>query len=168
MTVPSTGARRLRVGVVGLDHYHVTGWVETIEGFPDELEIVALYDPDPEMARTLAPTHHDPSLRPGLGEAYRGLPVETSLDELIERHALDVALVTLPNADAPAAIERLAGAGIHHDHRQAGRPRRRPRRDGRSMPSGPPGSAPWWASRAATRRRLERRTRWSRPDGSGA
>jgi predicted dehydrogenase len=113
MTIPSTGARRLRVGVVGLDHYHVTGWVETIEGFPDELEIVALYDPDPEMARTLAPTHHDPSLRPGLGEAYRGLPVETSLDDLIERHALDVALVTLSNADAPAAIERLAGAGIH-------------------------------------------------------
>ena len=113
MTVPPTDARRLRVGVVGLDHYHVTGWVETIEGFPDELEIVALYDPDPERARTLAPTHHDPSLRPGLGDAYRALPVETTLDDLIERHALDVALVTLPNSEAPTAIERLAGAGTH-------------------------------------------------------
>ena len=40
--------RRLRVGVVGLAHYHVTGWVETLEGFADELEIVALYDADPE------------------------------------------------------------------------------------------------------------------------
>lgn len=106
-------ARRQRVGVVGLGHYHVTGWVETIEGFPDELEIVALYDPDPELARTLAPPHHDPSLRPGLGERYRALPVETSLDDLVGRHALDLALVTLPNADAPAAIERLARAGIH-------------------------------------------------------
>lgn len=112
-TGPSRGTRPLRVGVVGLDHYHVTGWVETIEGFPDELEIVALYHPDPELARTLAPAHHDPSLRPGLGERYRGLPIETKLENLIGFHGLDLALVTLPNADAPAAIERLAGAGIH-------------------------------------------------------
>ena len=115
MASPSTDdpARLLRVGVVGLSHYHVTGWVETIEGFPDELEIVALYDPDPERARTLAPTHHDPSLRSGLGERYRAIPVETRLDDMVRRHDLDVALVTLPNAHAPEAIEHLAGAGIH-------------------------------------------------------
>lgn len=114
MIEASTSAeRKLRVGVVGLSHYHVTGWVETIEGFPDELEIVALYDPDPERARTLAPTHHDPSLRAELGERYRGIPVETTLDDLVGRHDLDIALVTLPNADAPASIERLAEAGIH-------------------------------------------------------
>jgi predicted dehydrogenase len=105
--------RRLRVGVVGLAQYHVTGWVETLEGFGDELEIVALYDPDPERGRTLAPAHHDPSLRPGLGEAYRGLPFETDLDDFIARYDLDLALVTLPNADAPVAIERLAAAGTH-------------------------------------------------------
>jgi UDP-N-acetyl-2-amino-2-deoxyglucuronate dehydrogenase len=105
--------RPLRVGVVGLAHYHVTGWVETIEGFPDELEIVALYDPDPERARTLAPSHHDPSLRAGLGEAYRAIPVETRLEDLIRRHDLDLALVTLPNALAPSAIEELARAGVH-------------------------------------------------------
>ena len=113
-TAPSrAGDRRLRVGVVGLAQYHVTGWVETLEGFPDELEIVALHDPDPERGRTLAPLHHDPSLRPGLGEAYRGVPFETSLERLIAGHDLDIALVTMPNADAPAAIERLAEAGIH-------------------------------------------------------
>ena len=110
---PRDPVRRLRVGVVGLSHYHVTGWVETIEGFPDELEIVALYDPDPERARALAPTHHGPSLRAGLGEAYRAIPVETHLDDLIRGHDLDVALVTLPNAAAPVAIEELARAGIH-------------------------------------------------------
>ena len=110
---PADPVRRLRVGVVGLDHYHVTGWVETIEGFPDELEIVALYDPDPERGRTLAPTHHDPSLRAGLGEGYRGVPVETRLDDLIRRHDLDIALVTLPNSVAPSAIEVLARAGLH-------------------------------------------------------
>lgn len=105
--------RRLRVGVVGLGHYHVTGWVETLEGFPDALEIVALYDPDPELGRTLAPPHHDPSLRAGLGERYRVLPFETRLADLIERHGLDIALVTLPNSDAPQAIEQLAHAGVH-------------------------------------------------------
>jgi predicted dehydrogenase len=110
---PGRAGRRLRVGVVGLAQYHVTGWVETLEGFADELEIVALYDPDPERGRTLAPLHHDPSLRPALGEAYGGLPFETDLDAFIARYDLDVALVTLPNVDAPPAIERLAAAGIH-------------------------------------------------------
>jgi len=105
--------RRLRAGVVGLAQYHVTGWVETLEGFADEVEIVALYDPDPERGRTLAPLHHDPSLRPALSEAYSGLPFETDLARFVARHDLDLALVTLPNVDAPAAIERLAGAGIH-------------------------------------------------------
>ncbi|MEP6637757.1 MAG: Gfo/Idh/MocA family oxidoreductase [Chloroflexota bacterium] len=105
--------RRLRVGVVGLGHYHVTGWVETLEWFGDELEIVALYDPDPERGRVLAPVHHDPSLRPALGERYRGMPFETDLEKLVARHAIDLALVTLPNAAAPAAIERLAKNGVH-------------------------------------------------------
>ena len=105
--------RRLRLGVVGLAHYHVTGWVETLEGFEDDIDVVALYDPDPERARTLAPPHHDPSLRASLGERYRDLPVETRLEDLIARHALDIALVTLPNADAPEAIEELASAGVH-------------------------------------------------------
>lgn len=103
----------MRVGVVGLSHFHVTGWVETIEAFPAELEIVALYDPDPERGRALAPPHHDPTLRPSLGERYRGLPFETRLHDLIERHAIDVALVTLPNAEGPEAIAILAGAGVH-------------------------------------------------------
>ena len=105
--------RRLRVGVVGLAHYHVTGWVETRGGFEDVMEIVALYEPDPELGRTLTPPHHDPAVRASLGERYRDLPVEARLDDLIARDALDLALVTLPNADAPDAIVRLASAGIH-------------------------------------------------------
>ncbi len=43
----------------------------------------------------------DPSLRRGIGERYRGLSVETDLAALIDRHVLDLALVTLPNRDAP-------------------------------------------------------------------
>jgi predicted dehydrogenase len=91
----------------------VTGWVETLEGFPDELEIVVLHDPDPERGRALAPPHHDPSLSPALAAHYRDLPFETSLERLIAAHDLDIALVTMPNAHAPAAITRLAEAGVH-------------------------------------------------------
>ena len=108
-----TGEVPLRVGVVGLDHYHVTGWVETLELFSDQLKIVALYDPNPVAGVRLAPRFVDPSLRLGIGERYRGLPVETDLSVLIDRHALDLALVTLPNRDAPAAIAQLARAGVH-------------------------------------------------------
>ncbi len=103
----------LRVGVVGLEHYHVTGWVETLELFSDQLEIVALYDPNPAVGARLAPRFVDPSLRPGIGERYRGLCVETDLAALIDRHALDLALITLPNRYAPAAIAQLARSGIH-------------------------------------------------------
>ena len=51
--------RRYRAAVVGLDHYHVAGWVETLELFPEQIEIVALYDPDPERGRTLRPRWSD-------------------------------------------------------------------------------------------------------------
>jgi predicted dehydrogenase len=104
---------RLRAVVVGIDHYHVTGWVETLELLPDDLEIVALFDPDPALRKTLAPRFVDPSLPDRLGDAYRDLPFEYDLATLIGRHRPDLALVTLPDRDAPMAIELLARAGIH-------------------------------------------------------
>jgi len=104
---------RLRVGIVGLEHYHVTGWVDSVEQFRDRLEVVALYDPNPERGERLAPTHYDPHLSPALPASYRELPFVTDLDTLIREHRLDLALVTLPNSEAPAAIERLARAGVH-------------------------------------------------------
>ncbi len=104
---------RLRLGVVGIDHYHTSGWVESFEQFADEVEIVALYDADPTIGRTLAPRFHDPSLSATLAPRYRSLPIYDDLSRLIEDERLDVALVTLQNRDAPAAIAQLAGAGIH-------------------------------------------------------
>jgi predicted dehydrogenase len=104
---------RLRVAVVGLDHYHVTGWVDTIRLFPAELEIMALFDADPSRGAVLAPRFSDPALPASLPPEFASLPFETELDRLIERHRPDVALVTLANRDAPAAIERLAEAGVH-------------------------------------------------------
>jgi predicted dehydrogenase len=104
---------RLRLGVVGIDHYHTSGWVESLEHFADEVEIVALYDSDAAMGKSLAARFHDPSLSPALAPRYRNLPFYDDLTQLILRERLDVALVTLQNRDAPAAIERLATARVH-------------------------------------------------------
>jgi predicted dehydrogenase len=104
---------RLRLGVIGIDHYHSTGWVESLEQFSDEIEIVALYDPDPTIGQTLAPRFHDPLLNPALAPRYREVPFYDDLEALLGRERLDLALVTLQNRDAPAAIERLAAASVH-------------------------------------------------------
>ena len=104
---------RLRLAVVGIDHYHTTGWVESLEQFADEVEIVALYDPDPAMGQTLAARFHDPSLSPALAPRYKSLPFYDDLEQLIGRERLDLALVTLQNRDAPPAIEQLAAARVH-------------------------------------------------------
>ncbi|MGH2535552.1 MAG: Gfo/Idh/MocA family protein [Thermomicrobiales bacterium] len=102
-----------RVVIVGLDHYHVTGWVESLGLFPDRIEIVGLHDPNPALGERLAPSFHDPNLSPALPEHLRDVPFATDLDALIRDQRPDLALVTLPNAHAPAAIERLARAGVH-------------------------------------------------------
>lgn len=102
-----------RLAVIGLEHYHITGWIETLEEFADQIEIVVLYDPDPALGQRLAPRHHDPILRDELPERYRSVPFETDLLAVIDRYQPDLALITLPNVNAPAAIELLATAGVH-------------------------------------------------------
>jgi predicted dehydrogenase len=104
---------RKRLVVVGLEHYHITGWVETLEDFGDQIEIVALYDPDPALGERLAPRHHDPILADALPERYRAVPFETDLRTVLDRYQPELALIALPNVDAPAAIELLATAGVH-------------------------------------------------------
>ena len=84
-----------RLGIVGLEHFHVTGWVESLELFPDQIEIVAIYDPDPKRGELLAPTHHDPHLSPSLKPRFRELPFMTDLDELVDNHRLDLLLAPL-------------------------------------------------------------------------
>ena len=102
-----------RLAVVGLEHYHVTGWVESLEQFADRIEIVALYDPDPALGERRAPSHHDPILSPALAPRYHELPFTSDLDALIRDFKPDLALVTMPNKTMPTVIEHLADAGIH-------------------------------------------------------
>ncbi len=105
--------RKRRVAVVGLDHYHTTGWVESLELFPDELEIVAIYEPDRELWPGLAPRFYDPHLAPALHERHRDTPFVDDLETLIATYEPEIALVTLSNRDMPGAIETLARAGVH-------------------------------------------------------
>lgn len=105
--------KRYRVAVLGLNHYHVTGWVESLAALSDRVEIVALHDPDPRQRKTLKPDLVDPSLSQTLPAWARDIPFETSLDRVLDVHAPDLALITMPNAEAPDAIIRCASAGIH-------------------------------------------------------
>lgn len=104
---------RYCVAVVGLNHYHVTGWVGSLGSLAERVEVVARFDPDPERADGRAPDHVDPSLARQFPGWFNELPFEADLDMLIARHQPDLALVTLPNDEAPDAIETLADAGIH-------------------------------------------------------
>jgi predicted dehydrogenase len=105
--------RKRRIGIVGVDHYHTTGWVDSLGLFADRLDVVALYDSNPAIGESLAPTYFDPHLSARLEDRYRDIPFTTDLDELIAYHGIDIALVMLPNVDAPNAIAKLATAGIH-------------------------------------------------------
>lgn len=105
--------KRYRVAVLGLNHYHVTGWVESLDALSDRVEVVALYDPDPKRGARLKPDHADPNLSQEFPAWSREIPFETSLDRVLDIHKPDIALVTLPNVDAPEAIIRCAGAGTH-------------------------------------------------------
>jgi hypothetical protein len=63
--------------------------------------------------KRLAPDHSDPHLSAALPSWVAGLLFETDLSCLIREHRPDLALVTLPNSEASAAIEQLAVAGVH-------------------------------------------------------
>lgn len=104
---------RRRVAVIGLNHYHVTGWVESLAEFSERLEIVALSDPDPARGMRLTPDHVDPHLSRSLPPWAAEIPFFDDLDALLREARPEIAVVTLPNAAAPDAIARLGGAGVH-------------------------------------------------------
>lgn len=104
---------RKRIVIVGLDHYHTSGWVESLGLFTDRLEIVGLYEPDLTLKSSLRPRFQDPHFPESLPTTYRSLPFLDDLQTLITTCEPDIALVTLPNRDTPAALTTLAQAGIH-------------------------------------------------------
>ena len=104
---------RKRTAIIGLDHYHATGWAASLDLFPDEIEIVALFDPDPSMGERMKPTWFDPHLSATFPAYYSELPFASDLGVVIDRYDLDLALVTLPNAKIADAVTRLAAGDVH-------------------------------------------------------
>jgi UDP-N-acetyl-2-amino-2-deoxyglucuronate dehydrogenase len=107
MTIP------LRTAVIGLEHYHVTGWVETLGLFPEQIELVARYDPDPQRAARERPSFVDPSLPQRFPDAFIQVPFFSDLGQMISEIQPELAMVALPNRLAPDAIVELAQAGCH-------------------------------------------------------
>ncbi len=106
-------SERLRTVVIGLEHYHVTGWVETLGLFPERIEIVGRYDPNPARAERPSPEFVDPGLPRRFPESFGAAPFFSNLTDLIRETRPELALVTLPNRFAPDAVVALANAGCH-------------------------------------------------------
>jgi UDP-N-acetyl-2-amino-2-deoxyglucuronate dehydrogenase len=103
----------LRTIVVGLDHYHVTGWVETLALFDNQLEIVGRYDPDPARETLDRPSFSDPNLPQAFPAWFTDVPFSADLEALARDSRAELAMVTLPNWLAPDAVVTLARAGCH-------------------------------------------------------
>lgn len=91
---------RVRLAVVGVNHPHAAGFRENLLLMP-EVEIVALYDPAPDVARRL--------VQPVL----RGLPFYDDLPALLREQRPEAVLIALPNDATPDAIVHSARAGAH-------------------------------------------------------
>ena len=103
----------LRTAIIGLNHYHVTGWTESLASLTDQIDVVARYDPDPTRKNAPGPEFVDPSLSQIFPAWIADTPFYSSLPQLIEAEKPDLALVTLPNTAAPLAIATLANHGVH-------------------------------------------------------
>lgn len=103
----------LRAIVVGLNHYHVTGWVETLGLFPAQIEIVGRYDPDPSRADASRPEFVDPNLPQQFADWFGDIPFSSNLEALVSETGAELAIVTLPNRLAPNAVVTLARNGCH-------------------------------------------------------
>ncbi|MFO0904150.1 MAG: Gfo/Idh/MocA family oxidoreductase [Pirellulales bacterium] len=91
---------RFRLAIIGVDHPHGAHWRELLTHFADEINVVGVV---PAFGGGLA----------SLEERYVEAPRFASLAELLKGQPCDGALVCLPSAETPAAIERLARAGKH-------------------------------------------------------
>ena len=95
--------KRLRVGVVGLTHPHTGSWMQTFKLIP-EVEVVAVCDADEK-----ALVAH----KQNVGATHASPQPFTDLGDMLRKADLDIAMILLPNGDAPAAAIKAARAGAH-------------------------------------------------------
>jgi len=91
---------RVRFALIGVDHPHAAGFRENLLLMP-EVEIVALYDPAPDVARGM------------VQPALRDRPFYSDLPALLREQRPEAVLIALPNDVTPDAIAYSARAGAH-------------------------------------------------------
>lgn len=89
-----------RIAFLGIDNPHGAGWRDLFKNFGDDLEITAI------LPGFGGATH-------SLEERLTHVPRFDSVEELIAGGEFDGAFIGLSNDEAPAAAEKLAGAGKH-------------------------------------------------------
>jgi UDP-N-acetylglucosamine 3-dehydrogenase len=90
--------RVLKGAIVGLQHLHPKGYM-TLFGAIPKVEIVCAYDPDADLLKSFCDEF--------------GLKGYTDLDRMIEKQALDLAVIFLPHSDCAEAAIKCARAGLH-------------------------------------------------------
>jgi len=95
--------KRLRLGIVGLCHPHTGGWMQTFRLIP-EIELVAVCDAD---EKALA------SYKDKAGATHASPLSFNNLDDMLRKADLDLAMILLPNCDAPLAAIKAIRAGAH-------------------------------------------------------
>lgn len=89
-----------RLAFIGVDHPHGAGWRALLPHFASEIELTALV---PAFGGGIT----------SLEERYAAVPRHATVAHLLEQATFDGAIVCLPNAEAPAVVAALAGAGKH-------------------------------------------------------
>ena len=93
-------ADRVRFAHIGVSFPRAIGYLETLLLMP-EVEIVALYDPDPGAARGLLPA------------ALQSLPMYDDVADLLAKERPEAVIVTLPADVTPQVMIQVAEAGAH-------------------------------------------------------
>lgn len=90
----------MSMAVVGLDHIHAAGFLESLTQGQRDFDVAAIVEPSAPLMETVPPP-------------LRSVPRYDTIDALLAQGRPTAALVTLPNKDAPRAIAQLAEAGVH-------------------------------------------------------
>ncbi len=92
---------RVRFAHAGVCYPHGDGYIESLLLMP-EVELSALYDPEPEAAGRLA-----------AAAGAAGVGVYGDFDEMLREERPEAVVITQPNDVTPSLIARAAEAGVH-------------------------------------------------------
>ena len=93
--------RKVRFAQAGVTAIHANMFRDTLMLFPDDIEVVGFYDPDPDTARG--------RLKPNA----QAVPFYGSIPELIEKAKPDAVMVSAYPRDMPGMAQQVVDAGVN-------------------------------------------------------